>query len=762
MTVFRNSSAVPLSGKAHVFPVDYEAEVSQRLVDASHDNDLKSACECLGDPFVDVNFVGTVCLKSKKTEIVVQGESAHEVRVEYEEFKTQVTALFLAAHSGNLTLVRKLLGYGANVNQKLFRGYATTAAVREDHLEILEVLINGGASQQACEEALLEASYLGRARPAEMLMGSDLIRPQAAVHALVSACCRGFVHVVDTLIKCGVDADATDRALLQSCRPSLYTNVHCNALVAAIVSRQISVVRLLLQQAGVRTDIKVSLGGWSWDVITGEEFRVGAGLAEAYSVTWCAVEYFEASGAILRLLLQHISPNIPHFGRTLIHHAILCNNERAVDVLLNCGADVEVPIKTTTSKTDCPIHLASRLGLPAVLQRLINDGCDVNSQTGSGETALMICARYKHQECLKILAADGADFGLVNSSGHSASSIAESARWALGFRQAVLDVIRSGKDVQSSNTSIFSPLMFVTRANDVEALKKLIEGADIDLNEQDENGNSAVMIAAAGGYLEAFKLLIHAGADMNLENKHGQNIKELLEINQNGAEFDKLMVKRAPRKKFDSPVAFYTLHQAAQHGDFDFVHTLISRGQDINAPDADGYTPLMLAARGGHAMVCGLLISFEARCDIVNARHETALLLARKIGTGKDAENVILDELARKLVLGGTHVKKHTKCGKGAPHRKVLKMVGGVGILQWGKSSKRKVICKKAEVGASDSFRWNRRRKFDTDEPGLFHVVTTKNKELHFVCESGIEMAQLWVRGIKLVTMKAVFGNWQE
>lgn len=47
--------------------------------------------------------------------------------------------------------------------------------------------------------------------------------------------------------QCGVDADATDRALLQSCRPSLYTNVHCNALVAAVVSRQISVVRLLLQ-----------------------------------------------------------------------------------------------------------------------------------------------------------------------------------------------------------------------------------------------------------------------------------------------------------------------------------------------------------------------------------------------------------------------------------------------------------------------------------------------------------------------------------
>lgn len=47
--------------------------------------------------------------------------------------------------------------------------------------------------------------------------------------------------------QCGVKIDATDRTLLQSSKPSLYTNTDCNALVAAIVSRQISVVSLLLQ-----------------------------------------------------------------------------------------------------------------------------------------------------------------------------------------------------------------------------------------------------------------------------------------------------------------------------------------------------------------------------------------------------------------------------------------------------------------------------------------------------------------------------------
>lgn len=87
------------------------------------------------------------------------------------------------------------------MNQKLFRGYATTIAVREGHLEILDILLKTGASQPACEEALLEASCHGQATLAELLMGSDLIRPHVVVHALVTACCRGFVDVVDTLIK---------------------------------------------------------------------------------------------------------------------------------------------------------------------------------------------------------------------------------------------------------------------------------------------------------------------------------------------------------------------------------------------------------------------------------------------------------------------------------------------------------------------------------------------------------------------------------
>ncbi|CAL5421157.1 unnamed protein product [Camellia sinensis] len=304
-----------------------------------------------------------------------------------------------------------------------------------------------------------------------------MICSHVAVHALVTASCRGFVDVVDTLIKCGVDPNANARVLLRSSKPSLHTNVDCNALVAAIVGRQISIVRLLPQKSGVSMNIKVRLGAWSWDIATGEEFKVEAGSAEPYYVTWCSVEYIEASGSILRTLLQHLSSNLPHLGRTVIHHAILCNNARAMDVLLTCGADIEFPVQMTEKTEFRAIHLATRLGSAKVLQHLIIGGCNLNSKTESGETALMISVRYKHEDCLKLLASAGADFGLVDSVGQCALSIAGFTQWTHVFEQAILELIRGEKFAYSSNASNFSSLLFVTRANDIEALKKLIEKA---------------------------------------------------------------------------------------------------------------------------------------------------------------------------------------------------------------------------------------------------------------------------------------------
>ena len=61
--------------------------------------------------------------------------------------------------------------------------------------------MKAGASQAACEDALLEGSIYGEAEAVRLLICSDMPRPDAAAHALVTASSRGFVDVVATLIK---------------------------------------------------------------------------------------------------------------------------------------------------------------------------------------------------------------------------------------------------------------------------------------------------------------------------------------------------------------------------------------------------------------------------------------------------------------------------------------------------------------------------------------------------------------------------------
>ncbi|CAK9161086.1 unnamed protein product [Ilex paraguariensis] len=100
---------------------------------------------------------------------------------------------------------------GADVNQKPFRGFATTASVREGHLEILEILLKAGASQAACEEALLEASCHGRARLVEVqdLKGSPCRADELfkSVCSLLSNCdcsCT-YLHVLALCFRVKVD-----------------------------------------------------------------------------------------------------------------------------------------------------------------------------------------------------------------------------------------------------------------------------------------------------------------------------------------------------------------------------------------------------------------------------------------------------------------------------------------------------------------------------------------------------------------------------
>lgn len=736
--------------------------VSQRLIDAALRGDAECVDECLRSGLVDVNYIGTVSLRVKCTRAVLHEEDADEVRIEYEEFKTDVTALFAAAHSGNVDIARKLVSAGADVNQELFRGYATSAAAREGHCDILRMLLKAGASQLACEDALFEASLCGQAKAAKLLICSDMTRPDAAAHALVSACSRGFVDVVNVLIKNGVDINCMDRVLLRSAKPTLLANVDCTPLISAIVSRQSAIVKYLLE-AGAKTDCQVRLGAWSWDTVSGEELRVGACLGEPYNEAWCAVEYYEASGQILKSLLrrQPLYLENQHRGRTLLCQAILCQNSNAVSVLLEAGANAEFIMRTENGHESRSLHLAARVGCLPILKQLILHGCEVDVRTETGQTALMLAAKADHADCFLELVIAGADLGLVSTMGESAVELAKRSLFWSSITDILSRAIMATATIRSTNLYVFSPLHFFAGTGNAELLQMILRHSTEDLNKLDVSGSTPVAIATKAGHVEAFRILVMAGADIGLKTRDGETVVSLLELQASPFHRERLeqilLDAVLGNMLVDHSTTFNALHSAAQRGDLSALVQLLKMGFPVNSLDEDGYSPLMYAATEGHGDGCKLLLlQGHADCGLVNHRGETALLLARRNNKCKVAERVILDHLARSHVLAGEELCKHTREGRGTPHMKTVRMLKS-GLLTWGISNRRNVMCKEATAGASMRFQKNRRKGNVDGNAFIFRVLTMSGREVHFVASSAPGL-ELWVCGVNLIAKEAATG----
>ncbi|KAJ0104706.1 hypothetical protein Patl1_17385 [Pistacia atlantica] len=581
-------------------------------------------------------------------------DEADEVEIEFRDFVTDVTPLFAAAHSGHVEIARKLLSAGADVNQELFRGFATTAAAREGHFVLLDMLLKAGASQSACEDALLEACLWGQAKAAELLICSDMTGPNVAQHALVSASCGGFVDVVATLIK-----------------------------------------------AGAKTDCYVRIGAWSWDIFSGEH--------------------------------QISSLESQQEGRNLLCHAILCQNLDAVRVLLNAGADIEFPIRTKKGHESCPLHLAARMGCVFILKQLILHGCQIDSRTETGDTALMLAAKSDQAGCFLELIISGADIGLINNNGDSAMQLAKRSAFGSSLANILRQAIITKKRICSTNLEVFSLLHFVTGM-----------------------GNSQQRLAT----LRLFRLLINYGADISVKSRDEQTVVSILLHHAHAivlSRFEEILLDAVLAHRLTGHSEFRSLHFAAQIGNLSAIVKLLAMGFPINSVNENGYTPLMLAAKAGHADACKILLQRGADFGSANFRGETALSLIKRCNKCKAAESVIFDYLARSHVLLGEELFKHTRQGRGSPHVKVARMLKS-GLLTWGKSSRRNVVCKEAAAGPSASFLKNRREVNGCGGNTItFRVLTETGREIHFEAGSTSSL-ELWIRGINLIIKEATSG----
>lgn len=161
---------------------------------------------------------------------------------------------------------------------------------------------------------------------------------------------------------------------------------------------------------------------------------------------------------------------------------------------------------------------------------LLQADCDINIKADHEEYPLHLASRNGTAECLKLLAASGANVNCASGM----------ALWtplhlaAINNHLECLEALLSYEeiDVNAESSMKTTPLHQAASAGSFDCLRALISHPRIKLklklNAQDCDGDTALHKAAKHGHAPCLNALIAAGADKTLKNNSGQTSLSIL------------------------------------------------------------------------------------------------------------------------------------------------------------------------------------------------------------------------------------------
>jgi ankyrin repeat protein len=288
--------------------------------------------------------------------------------------------------------------------------------------------------------------------------------------------------------------------------------------------------------------------------------------------------------SILRALLESGTPLEAEDdeGDRALHCAARWGHKGIINILLDAGANVDA--KNLTQST--PLERAAAGGHEEVVEILLERGAEVNYQTGNSGSALQSAALKGSLVAVKLLLDRGAD---IQAQGGQYGNALQAAAYR-GHENIVKILTKKLADVNKEDFQGRLALHFAMRGNQPSIMQYFLSiGAMANWTYTDQQGCSALHFAASGGSVQAVRLVISSGIDVNISDTNG----------------------------------WTPLHWACRNGDVDTVRLLMDSGANLHSKNMQGQTPLDVAIFCNNGSLIPILSPFDGSTSQISLASAT-------------------------------------------------------------------------------------------------------------------------------------------
>ena len=235
---------------------------------------------------------------------------------------------------------------------------------------------------------------------------------------------------------------------------------------------------------------------------------------------------------------------IGYIGNTMLFEAIENNDYEKVEETIKLGASVNrrkhfINLSSLVPTNHTPLIEACRNGNERIIRLLVESGADVNkADNWTGKTPLiMVLGLYSDQNRFSLamyLIENGADIHMVQSgSNNNYAMVATPFSKALIIpEEADEKSVEEAEDfflyLMQHNVEITiygskeSTLTYASRYSSPFIVQYLIENGYCDINDYDDLGNTALIVATKYEKIDILRVLIELGANKNLIDNSGK------------------------------------------------------------------------------------------------------------------------------------------------------------------------------------------------------------------------------------------------